>query len=117
MSDFFENRIFKFTDAPRNQPIKFSFKLKEGYTVDDIHYILPGCGSCTTASVDRETNSVVGELDLIKAAGAAGTSALKSITVCFDPQEPESVANENKERITNPNKRKQALQLSGTIID
>lgn len=117
MSNFFEERIFKFENAPRKQPLAFSFKLAKGVDPSVVHYIVAGCGSCTEAWFNAETSTIEGIIDLEKAAGSAGTSTLKTITVYLDPEVPEFIANEKHQRITNPNKRKQALQLSGTIID
>jgi hypothetical protein len=117
MSNFFEERIFKFEDAPRRQPLAFSFKLANGVDPSVVHYVVAGCGTCTEAWFNPDTSAVEGTIDLEKAAGNVATSTMKTITVYLDPEVPEFVSNEKYQRITNPNKRKQALQLSGTIID
>lgn len=117
MHDFFEESIYKFEDAKRSEELHFSFKLKDTYSGKDIDYISPGCGSCTEAWYDQESNSVVGVMDLVKAAGQAGKSTLKTITVAFDPKEPDFLVDDKKQRKSNQNKRKQSLRISGTIID
>lgn len=117
MSNLFEERIFKFEDAPRKQLLAFSFKLANGIDPSLVHYVAAGCSSCTEAWFNPETSTVEGNIDLEKAAGNVATSTMKTITVYLDPEVPEFVPDEKYQRITNPNKRKQALQLSGTIID
>lgn len=83
---------------------QFEFKFDD---LSNLHYFYLGCGSCTTITkIDKETNTIKGFVDIDSAIGSLKDSIgehsiSKYLSVKFDPEKPEFIADEIGKRIFN----------------
>jgi hypothetical protein len=108
----FQQNVFNFGTVSRTDVVLFEFPLKEGVNPDELHYISVGCG-CTKAEFDPAKNAIVGELNIAAAASNFPTDLSKLLNVLLDPDVPEYTADSRKKKISNLNKRRVTLQITG----
>ena len=115
MENYFAHKSYNFGEANATDKISYKFQLLPAITPEEVHYITVACGSCTTSFYDPESHTINGTLDLEKGGAKGKDSLIKTITVYFDPDQPEFIADANYQRVTNRNKRRQSLSISGKI--
>lgn len=65
-TELFEENVVNGGTVDKSETVNFSFKFNEGVTKDQIEYVYPDCGACTTVSVTDE--GVVGHVIAERAA-------------------------------------------------
>lgn len=100
--------------------INFEFKLKEGIDGEnEIEYISVSCGACTVAEYVKETNSIIGVLDLQKAKNnydLGKTPINKNVIVFYNDGQPHFISGADKKMKVNPKKKKDVLTISSVVL-
>jgi len=114
----FKTLKYEFGDVKPDDVLSFEFE----YVGDlkNYHYHAEACGSCTSARFDKDEKKLKGTFRIANAGGPYEddvTKIHKGITVYFDPDEPEFIADpETSRRKRNLKKRSIVLLLKATVI-
>ena len=115
----FKENIHTFGQKNISKTIEFEFELNDGVTKDQIDWIKPDCGICTTVELNPEGTKVVGKTVLEKAWNYVDdvTPITKVIFVYLNDGEPEFIVDPvTKNRKPNDKKGLERLNISGIVV-
>lgn len=114
----FKENIHTFGQKDINETINFEFELNDGVTEDQIEWLKPDCGICTTVRLSEDKKKVVGQTVLAKAWDYVdrATPITKYVLIYLNDGEPEWIIDpETKTRKINDKKGIERLNISGIV--